>query len=356
MNTARAAARPRSDLTPRAGHGAESRRHRLFGARRIASAASNRVRGQEECNAGRCDGNAREQPRAGLGPHNAMARGNTLLTTPRVACGSASSPSRGPAGSADGLVLGARRLSAPACGGATSGPTACRSEGATPRRTNVLLWPGPGRADRVDTAATPTPPLTARKTVMKNRLAKTLLATAAIAAFAAPIGAQASQGADDPAGHLRQESRQAAGPPRPPPRRPPTTTRPAAAAPRPGTVTATAAAAPCAAPRTPPASVTPAAPTTPPTTAKTRRALGGFDGPVAIGRRSDRPLFIRALRTAGRLQAPARARADREASPRSASNAGWMGPRANLAARFSRRGPQSGLVGRRRIVRARDLG
>ena len=45
---------------------------------------------------------------------------------------------------------------------------------------------------------------------MKNRLAKTLLATAAIAAFAAPIGAQASQGADDPAGHVRQESRQAA--------------------------------------------------------------------------------------------------------------------------------------------------
>lgn len=43
---------------------------------------------------------------------------------------------------------------------------------------------------------------------MKNRLAKTLLATAAIAAFAAPIGAQASQGADDPAGHVRQESRQ----------------------------------------------------------------------------------------------------------------------------------------------------
>ena len=43
---------------------------------------------------------------------------------------------------------------------------------------------------------------------MKNRLATTLLATAAIAALAAPIGAQASQGADDPAGHVRQESRQ----------------------------------------------------------------------------------------------------------------------------------------------------
>jgi Ni/Co efflux regulator RcnB len=43
---------------------------------------------------------------------------------------------------------------------------------------------------------------------MKNRLAKTLLATAAIAAFAAPMGAQARQGADDPAGHVRQESRQ----------------------------------------------------------------------------------------------------------------------------------------------------
>ena len=48
---------------------------------------------------------------------------------------------------------------------------------------------------------------------MKNRLAKTLLATAAIAAFAAAIGAQASQGADDPAGHVRQESQQVASAP-----------------------------------------------------------------------------------------------------------------------------------------------
>ena len=48
---------------------------------------------------------------------------------------------------------------------------------------------------------------------MKNRLAKTLLATAAIAAFAAPIGAQASQGADDPTGHVRQESHQGASAP-----------------------------------------------------------------------------------------------------------------------------------------------
>ena len=38
---------------------------------------------------------------------------------------------------------------------------------------------------------------------MKNRLAKTLLATAAIAALAVPVGAQARQGADDPAGHVR---------------------------------------------------------------------------------------------------------------------------------------------------------
>jgi hypothetical protein len=43
---------------------------------------------------------------------------------------------------------------------------------------------------------------------MKNRLAKTLLATAAIAAFAAPVGAQARQGADDPAGHVRHASHQ----------------------------------------------------------------------------------------------------------------------------------------------------
>jgi|SoiMethySBSTD1v2_1073268.scaffolds.fasta_scaffold988964_2 Ni/Co efflux regulator RcnB len=38
---------------------------------------------------------------------------------------------------------------------------------------------------------------------MKNRLAKTLLATAAVAAFAAPVAAQAKHGADDPAGHVR---------------------------------------------------------------------------------------------------------------------------------------------------------
>jgi len=38
---------------------------------------------------------------------------------------------------------------------------------------------------------------------MKNRLAKTLLATATIAALAAPMAAQAKQGADDPAGHVR---------------------------------------------------------------------------------------------------------------------------------------------------------
>ena len=38
---------------------------------------------------------------------------------------------------------------------------------------------------------------------MKNRLAKTLLATATVAALAAPMAAQAKQGADDPAGHVR---------------------------------------------------------------------------------------------------------------------------------------------------------
>jgi Ni/Co efflux regulator RcnB len=43
---------------------------------------------------------------------------------------------------------------------------------------------------------------------MKNRLAKTLLATAAIAAFAVPVGAQARQGADDPAGHVRHAAHQ----------------------------------------------------------------------------------------------------------------------------------------------------
>ena len=38
---------------------------------------------------------------------------------------------------------------------------------------------------------------------MKNRLAKTLLAGAAVAALAVPAAAQASHGADDPAGHVR---------------------------------------------------------------------------------------------------------------------------------------------------------
>jgi ABC-type sugar transport system substrate-binding protein len=38
---------------------------------------------------------------------------------------------------------------------------------------------------------------------MTSRLAKTLLATAAVAAMAIPAGAQAKQGADDPAGHVR---------------------------------------------------------------------------------------------------------------------------------------------------------
>jgi len=38
---------------------------------------------------------------------------------------------------------------------------------------------------------------------MRNRLCRTVLATAAVAAFALPVGAQAKQGADDPAGHVR---------------------------------------------------------------------------------------------------------------------------------------------------------
>jgi hypothetical protein len=38
---------------------------------------------------------------------------------------------------------------------------------------------------------------------MRNRLAKTLLAALTIVAVAAPAGAQARHGADDPAGHVR---------------------------------------------------------------------------------------------------------------------------------------------------------
>jgi hypothetical protein len=38
---------------------------------------------------------------------------------------------------------------------------------------------------------------------MRNRLAKTLLAALTIVAVAAPAGAQAKHGADDPVGHVR---------------------------------------------------------------------------------------------------------------------------------------------------------
>ncbi|MEA2382560.1 MAG: hypothetical protein QOH72_2531 [Solirubrobacteraceae bacterium] len=38
---------------------------------------------------------------------------------------------------------------------------------------------------------------------MRNRLAKTVLAAAAVTAIALPAGAQARQGGDDPAGHVR---------------------------------------------------------------------------------------------------------------------------------------------------------
>ena len=43
---------------------------------------------------------------------------------------------------------------------------------------------------------------------MHTRLAKTLLATAAVTALAVPAGAQARHGADDPAGHVRHSSHQ----------------------------------------------------------------------------------------------------------------------------------------------------
>ena len=43
---------------------------------------------------------------------------------------------------------------------------------------------------------------------MRNRLTKTLLAAATIAAVAVPAGAQAKQGADDPVGHVRHAAHQ----------------------------------------------------------------------------------------------------------------------------------------------------
>jgi hypothetical protein len=48
---------------------------------------------------------------------------------------------------------------------------------------------------------------------MTTRLSKTVLAAAAIAAFAVPVGAQAKQGADDPAGHVRHAPHQTAAAP-----------------------------------------------------------------------------------------------------------------------------------------------
>jgi hypothetical protein len=48
---------------------------------------------------------------------------------------------------------------------------------------------------------------------MRNRLAKTILTAAAVAAVALPAGAQARQGADDPAGHVRHAAHQTASTP-----------------------------------------------------------------------------------------------------------------------------------------------
>jgi Spy/CpxP family protein refolding chaperone len=45
---------------------------------------------------------------------------------------------------------------------------------------------------------------------MRYRITKTLLAAATIAAVAVPAGAQAKQGADDPAGHVRHAAHQTA--------------------------------------------------------------------------------------------------------------------------------------------------
>jgi hypothetical protein len=50
---------------------------------------------------------------------------------------------------------------------------------------------------------------------MRNRLSQTVLAATAIAALAVPVGAQARQGADDPAGHVRHAPHQTAPAPAP---------------------------------------------------------------------------------------------------------------------------------------------
>jgi hypothetical protein len=48
---------------------------------------------------------------------------------------------------------------------------------------------------------------------MRNRIAKTALAAATVMAIALPAGAQARQGADDPAGHVRHAAHQTAATP-----------------------------------------------------------------------------------------------------------------------------------------------
>ena len=48
---------------------------------------------------------------------------------------------------------------------------------------------------------------------MRSRIVKTLLTAATVAAVAVPAGAQARQGADDPAGHVRHAVHQTAAKP-----------------------------------------------------------------------------------------------------------------------------------------------
>jgi hypothetical protein len=89
-------------------------------------------------------------------------------------------------------------------GPAGAGPSGTPAKGRRRGRTYVLLWVGPGEAHHLVIAADPPTP----EPAMTNRIAKTLLATAAVAALALPAGAQAKNGADDPAGHVRHAAHQ----------------------------------------------------------------------------------------------------------------------------------------------------
>ena len=92
--------------------------------------------------------------------------------------------------------------------------TASRTEGATASRTYVLCRPDRSeRIVRTSQQRPPDRPSPPRKPSLRAASPRPSSRPPRSPALAAPIGAEASQGADDPAGHVRQESRQLASAP-----------------------------------------------------------------------------------------------------------------------------------------------